>query len=449
MRTTMLASVMAVVLVAAALGCGGTAPEPAKVTKTDSAVKETPITPVTVAENKPAAEPKKDAAGATTPVTVGDSAEAKDEPPKEEPKEEEIKLPDVVAKVGDDTIKGSELARLLKGQQKMMAQFHGGGSKITPEQQKQALDNIISQKVLLGVAKKAGVEVKDEEVKAEFEKQKANLPSDEVFKKYLEEQGLTEQDLLGLMKDGMTIRKFVEEKTKDVKPSDEDIAKRFEEMKANGNLKRPEETYDVAHILVKVDKGADDAAWAKAKEKIDAARERIVKGEKFADVAKEVSDDPGSAQNGGVYKDVGKGKMVPEFEEKMLSTPVGEVSEPFKTQYGWHILTVLAKHEAGEKTLDDVKDDIAKTLSRPKQMEVVKQMIEDARKETKIETFLPEPPEAPKPAEAAAPEGAAPAAPAAPAAGGEAKPAEAPPAPAAAEEAKPAEAPKAEPPASS
>jgi len=110
--------------------------------------------------------------------------------------------------------------------------------------------------------------------------------------------------------------------------------------------------------------------------------------------------------------------MVPEFEEKMGSTPVGDVSEPFRTKFGWHILTVTGKHAPGTRTLDEAKEDLGKSLARSKQMQAVKQMIDDARTSMKIEVLLPEPklpaptPGAPAPIPAAPPAASNPEAPA-------------------------------------
>jgi peptidyl-prolyl cis-trans isomerase SurA len=69
--------------------------------------------------------------------------------------------------------------------------------------------------------------------------------------------------------------------------------------------------------------------------------ERIKKGESFADLAKKYSEDPGSAPNGGKYTDVNKGDFMKKFEEKLLSLKPGEISKPFKTSYGYHIVELL------------------------------------------------------------------------------------------------------------
>jgi len=80
----------------------------------------------------------------------------------------------------------------------------------------------------------------------------------------------------------------------------------------------------------------------KTKEEVEQLRTEIINGKDFAEVAKEVSLCPSKAQ-GGDLGYFGKGQMVPEFEKAAFSLPVGEVSEPIKTQFGWHLLIVTGQ----------------------------------------------------------------------------------------------------------
>jgi len=106
-----------------------------------------------------------------------------------------------------------------------------------------------------------------------------------------------------------------------------------------------EEAVKVSYILIKPEPEVPLAKRdADALNKIMEARKRItVDGEDFAEVAKEVSEDPGSAANGGDLGCFGKGQMVPEFEEAAFSLDVGEVSQPVKTDFGYHIIQVYDK----------------------------------------------------------------------------------------------------------
>jgi len=80
----------------------------------------------------------------------------------------------------------------------------------------------------------------------------------------------------------------------------------------------------------------------KTKEEVDKIREEIIAGKDFAEAAREVSLCP-SGKQGGDLGYFGKGQMVPEFETAAFSLPVGEVSEPIKTQFGWHLLVVTGQ----------------------------------------------------------------------------------------------------------
>ena len=99
---------------------------------------------------------------------------------------------------------------------------------------------------------------------------------------------------------------------------------------------------EVRHILITPTEVMDDAA---AEALTQSLRERALEGEDFAELAKEYSDDIGSAQEGGELGWTSAGQMVPEFEAAMASTEVGTISEPVKSQFGWHILEVTGRRE--------------------------------------------------------------------------------------------------------
>ena len=92
------------------------------------------------------------------------------------------------------------------------------------------------------------------------------------------------------------------------------------------------------HILITPNEIIDDAT---AKQRLQDAYERIKAGEDFAELAKLLSDDPGSANTGGELGWAGPGTFVPEFDATVKSLEIGEMSEPFRSQFGWHIVEVL------------------------------------------------------------------------------------------------------------
>jgi peptidyl-prolyl cis-trans isomerase SurA len=98
----------------------------------------------------------------------------------------------------------------------------------------------------------------------------------------------------------------------------------------------------VRHILMKTNELADDAT---VRQKLNNLRERILKGEDFAGLASITSEDPGSAAQGGDLGWTGPDSYVPEFDAVISKLKDGEISEPFHTQYGWHIAQMLGRRQ--------------------------------------------------------------------------------------------------------
>jgi peptidyl-prolyl cis-trans isomerase SurA len=104
----------------------------------------------------------------------------------------------------------------------------------------------------------------------------------------------------------------------------------------------------VRHILMKPNELDDDET---VRQKLAKLRDRIEKGEDFAGIASTSSEDPGSAPDGGDLGWSGPGTFVPEFDKAIADLKVNEISEPFKTRYGWHIVQML-----GTRTYDSTED---------------------------------------------------------------------------------------------
>jgi peptidyl-prolyl cis-trans isomerase SurA len=126
-----------------------------------------------------------------------------------------------------------------------------------------------------------------------------------------------------------------------------------------GSQKAEEDQVHVRHILMKTNELADDAT---VKQKLNQLRDRILKGDDFAGLAQTTSEDPGSAVDGGDLGWSGPGTFAPEFEQAISSLKDDEISEPFKTQYGWHIAQVL-----GRRRVDNTQD-----MKRRQAMEAIR-----------------------------------------------------------------------------
>ena len=118
-----------------------------------------------------------------------------------------------------------------------------------------------------------------------------------------------------------------------------------------GSLVRFEEQWNVRHILMMPTKLRDETF---TKSELEAVRERVIAGEDFALLAKEFSEDPGSASRGGDLEWLSLGKTAPAFEKMMTTSPVNEVSPVFESEFGFHFLQVL-----GQRT-EDLTEEVIK-----------------------------------------------------------------------------------------
>jgi len=136
----------------------------------------------------------------------------------------------------------------------------------------------------------------------------------------------------------------------------------------------PEERH-ARHILVALPADADESATAAALEKSNSIVARLEAGEDFGDLAKELSDDPGSAASGGDLGFFGRGVMTPEFEEAVFALQKGERSEPVKSPFGFHIIELV-----------DIKPEVATPLAEVRD-ELVDQLLAEERGELFYERF--------------------------------------------------------------
>jgi peptidyl-prolyl cis-trans isomerase SurA len=125
---------------------------------------------------------------------------------------------------------------------------------------------------------------------------------------------------------------------------------RLNDIRGSGGKKAIETQIHVRHILMKTNELNDDAL---VHQKLETIRQRILKGEDFAGLAQTTSEDPGSQSQGGDLGWTGPGTFVPEFEAAISGLKDNEISEPFHTQYGWHIVQLLGRREYD--TTDELK----------------------------------------------------------------------------------------------
>lgn len=196
--------------------------------------------------------------------------------------------------------------------------------------------------------------------------------------------GLDQQPLmqrqLELNRENVLAQAEFQEMLKNAKVDDAAVKKYYDDHKSEY------ETTKASHILIKVKpatapaapppapatSGKKELTDEEALAKVQEIRKKLVAGEDFAALAKAESDDPGSKDKGGDLGFIRRGQMVPQFDQAAFTLPVGQLSEPVKTPYGYHVIKVEARQT---KPLEEVRADIEKRL-RP---EMARKNIEDMR----------------------------------------------------------------------
>lgn len=285
----------------------------------------------------------------------------------------------VLAKVGDLKVTRGDVDELADPYLQQYGSDYDTNAEIADQVKElriQAINLLVEQKIMYKKAEELGVLPTEEEVAAETDKyiesQKETFGGEEAFNTALTNAGMTldeyREKLNKNIQDSLISTKVTEELFKDVSVSDEEIKTYYDEHLDSFK------SATVSHILIKDE--------AKAKE----IREKAANGEDFATLAKENSEDTGTAENGGSLGTVtyDTTQYVTEFTEAFKKLNEGEVSEPVKSTYGYHIIKVT---DIKQKTLDESKDSIKTTLENEKKNEIYTSSIEQWKKDYNVKTY--------------------------------------------------------------
>ena len=233
---------------------------------------------------------------------------------------------------------------------------------------KSTLTQLVQQSLVDQYAVDNKIAVSDDEINKRENDIKAKYPAGQ-FDQILKQQGLTEPDVRTILKQQIVIEKAV---SKDVHVSDSEIKTYFD--KNHATLDKPEQVR-ARHILV---------ADAKTAAEVEA---KLKGGAKFEDLAKKYSTDPSSKDKGGELGFFGKGQMVPAFQDAAFSSPVGKITAPVKSPFGFHIIQVEEKKPALKATLANTHDQILEQLKQQQNAQQFPVFLQGLRSKAKIEVY--------------------------------------------------------------
>jgi parvulin-like peptidyl-prolyl isomerase len=247
----------------------------------------------------------------------------------------------------------------------------------TPEYEQlkqEAVDLLVQRAIFEKEAKARGITVTDQEITDRLEQLKKQFyeGNDKQYQDELKQFGLTEDDIRNDLRTKILYEKLFAEVTKDVTVSDADVRKYYDEHKDQYTSSASRE---VAHILVDTKNEADDL-YA-----------QLQAGADFGKLAKKYSKDTASAKDGGKLTARKDGTLVPEFEQAAFELATGEISEPVKTQYGWHVIKALTDITPESTTpFVQVQKDVRDQLLQQKQNDVMTAWVADIRSKYALET---------------------------------------------------------------
>jgi len=183
-------------------------------------------------------------------------------------------------------------------------------------------------------------------------------------------------DLKRELSDQMRFNQLLEEESQCDPVSEADALKYYEDRP---ELFRSEEMLAASHLL-KMAK--TDEEFEKALEDVKVLRERLLTGEDFTELVRAESDDKGNDGNLGTF---GKGRMVPEFEKAAYALEAGELSEPVRTQFGWHLIQLHEKIPSKVTAFEEIKEKVIEYLTERKKDKVFEEFLDGLKAQATIE----------------------------------------------------------------
>jgi parvulin-like peptidyl-prolyl isomerase len=281
---------------------------------------------------------------------------------------------DAVAVVDGTTITRSSLdgllARAKKSYTAQRRAFPKAGTSEYQSLQTQAVAYLVQREEYAREADKLGIDVTDQQIAKKVDEVKKQYfgGSQAKFEKGLADQGYTKATLEDDIRSQLLTEGIYKKVTSDAKVTDADVKSYYEKNRANYTVP---ESRSVRHILVKTKADADRI------------RALLVNGGDFAALAKANSIDPGSKDAGGKLT-VSKGQTVAPFDKAAFSLDTNELSQPIKTQFGYHLIQPLGAVKPGSVTpFAQVKDQIKTQLESETKNTAVNKWVADVEKEYK------------------------------------------------------------------
>ncbi len=264
------------------------------------------------------------------------------------------------------------------------------GQKLLEKYREKKLQDLIRQRLIIQEAKDRDLTLSQSKKDQLFQQhiqsvKQQNQLNDDQLEQALQKQGIESLDqykevFLQRNQDQLLINELRKQVTKDVSVSEDKIEEYYNNNKKQFQV---DQQVKASQILIKTNNKEE----SKAKEEIQSIKEQINSGKSFTEMAKQHSEGP-YADKGGQLGFITKGQISEEFDKVAFNLNKGEISDPVKTKYGYHLIKVSDKKEAGVKSLEEVKDSIRQQLANEKKNKQWDEFVSKLRKNADITVKL-------------------------------------------------------------
>lgn len=298
-----------------------------------------------------------------------------------------ISLPRVVAKVNKVDIPNTNVLQQLT---MFIRQFEARGKSFSPDQQKivakKLVETEINAELLLQKGKALGFQITTQMVEKKVRELRSFFPSEQQFQDRLALRNMTLDQYKEELKDTLLVEAVIKQ---EVEPHAQIEPSELKEYYKNNlpTFFKSEDEMKASVILIKVDPEGGPEADKKAQEKIRSILAEAKSGADFAGLARKYSQDV-LVEVGGDLGFFTKKKMLPAFSDRAFKMKVGDISDVFQTEYGYHILKLTDKLPAGYRPFEKVKKGIRAIVKNKKVEEQTKTYIDALRQKADVKTYF-------------------------------------------------------------
>lgn len=251
----------------------------------------------------------------------------------------------------------------------------------TEKYRRQALDSLVDFELLYQEGQARNLAVSNDEVASEIKKTQKGFPNLKAYQDALASKGLTAQDIEQETRRALVVNRVLHDVVwPGVAAHDDDIQRYYEQHRSE--FDHPAQIR-ASYILVRGGKSPADRKAAR--EKAAALAQRARAGEDFAALARAASEDPATAPYGGDLGYIAQGTMGDAFDQAAFALPPGGFSDVVETPFGFAVVKVVAKRDAGTSSLDEVRDRIAAILKEEGRGKAQEKFVAELRSRAKIE----------------------------------------------------------------